>query len=354
MPVNLSIAGIDECVASETQILAAAQRGSCAAPRVRVAYILAASHSGSTLLAMLLGAHPEACTVGELKGLRGDGNTYRCSCGAPLNDCEFWRHVNNSMAQRGFEFSIARAGTNVQEIKNPAINRLLAPLHRGPLLELVRDACLSILPAWRSHLRRTQLRNAALVRTLAEVSGARVIIDSSKVGLRLKYLLRNPELEVRVLRLIRDGRGVSLTHTNPAEFADAANPNLRSGGTGGPGHKGLSMTEAALLWRRSNEEADCVTAALPPGKYMKVRYEQLCLQPAATLQNICEFLGITPLPPGPDFRERKRQHVVGNGMRFDTTSEIRPDERWKNHLSPEDLKKFDDVAGDLNRRYGYQ
>ena len=30
-------------------------------------YILAASHSGSTLLAMLLSTHPEICTVGELK-----------------------------------------------------------------------------------------------------------------------------------------------------------------------------------------------------------------------------------------------------------------------------------------------
>ena len=33
----------------------------------KLAYILAASHSGSTLLAMLLGAHRETCTVGELK-----------------------------------------------------------------------------------------------------------------------------------------------------------------------------------------------------------------------------------------------------------------------------------------------
>ena len=46
----------------------------------RLAYLLAASHSGSTLLAMLLGAHPEACTAGELKATNlgfasGVGNT---------------------------------------------------------------------------------------------------------------------------------------------------------------------------------------------------------------------------------------------------------------------------------------
>ena len=32
-----------------------------------VAYLLAASHSGSTLLAMLLASHPDVCTTGELK-----------------------------------------------------------------------------------------------------------------------------------------------------------------------------------------------------------------------------------------------------------------------------------------------
>src|ERR1041384_2871141 len=58
----------------------------------RLAYILSASHSGSTLLAMLLGAHPDACTVGELKlTSMGDVNQYRCSCGDRLMTCSFWR-----------------------------------------------------------------------------------------------------------------------------------------------------------------------------------------------------------------------------------------------------------------------
>ncbi len=40
-------------------------------------------------------------------------------------------------------------------------------------------------------------------------------------------------------------------------------------------------------------------------------------------------------------------------MRMDSTSTIRLDERWRSHLTPADLKAFDDVAGDLNRSYGY-
>jgi hypothetical protein len=37
----------------------------------RLAYILAASHSGSTLLSMLLGSHPQIATVGEMKPAPG-------------------------------------------------------------------------------------------------------------------------------------------------------------------------------------------------------------------------------------------------------------------------------------------
>jgi hypothetical protein len=86
---------------------------------------------------------------------------------------------------------------------------------------------------------------------------------------------------------------------------------------------------------------------------MEVRYEQICQRPNETLKSICQFLEISPMEVGNDFRQRKPQHVVGNGMRFDTTSEIRLDERWKTHLTSENLQIFDCIAGDLNRKYGY-
>ncbi len=48
--------------------------------KIRLIYILAASHSGSTLLSLLLGSHPEITTIGELKATSlGDPDQYRCS-----------------------------------------------------------------------------------------------------------------------------------------------------------------------------------------------------------------------------------------------------------------------------------
>ena len=46
--------------------------------------------------------------------------------------------------------------------------------------------------------------------------------------------------------------------------------------------------------------------------------------------------------------------VVGNGMRLDSTPEIRLDERWKSALTKDDLAVFNRVAGAMNRRCGYQ
>lgn len=304
---------------------------------------------------MLLGAHPEACTVGELKGIEVEVETYRCSCGELIRECDFWRRVNGAMHRRGFGFDITAAGTNIQKGAPRHLRRLLSPLHRGPALEWVRDTALHFSPGWRAHLDGVQRRNAALIAALLEESGTQIVIDSSKVGLRLKYLLRNRELDVRVLRLVRDGRAVSMTHTSPAEFADAADPRNRSGGSGAvrPNFR-LPMDEAALLWRHSNEEADRVTASLPRAQWMEVRYEELCRRPEETLRAVCDFLRLTPAPVEENFRARKPQHIVGNGMRFDRSSDIRLDERWRTHLSVENLQTFEHLAGPLNRQYGYE
>ena len=60
----------------------------------RLVYILAASHSGSTLLGMLLAAQPDVCTVGELKlTALGDVERYVCSCGQRIRECTFWQEI---------------------------------------------------------------------------------------------------------------------------------------------------------------------------------------------------------------------------------------------------------------------
>ena len=239
---------------------------SLSSDRTRLVYLLAASHSGSTLLAQLIGSHPDVATAGELKVTSlGDPERYRCSCGTLIRQCGFWGRVSESMARRGQVFDVTRAGTHFGAGASPLAHRLLRPLHRGPALEALRDLALALTPGWRASLRSLQERNAALAASVVEVTGKAFVVDSSKIAVRLKYLLRNPALEVRVVRIIRDGRGVALTHLDPARFADAKDPRLRGGGLGdGRESERLTMADAAREWRRSNEEAEAVLDGLRP------------------------------------------------------------------------------------------
>jgi len=322
----------------------------------KLAYILAASHSGSTLLGMLLGSHPQCVTIGEMKlstKAMGDLSRYRCSCGEFIQECGFWHKVKDGMAARGIEFDLADAGMDYRAANSQYARRLLRPLHQGKLLENIRDLALKICPNWRSELVEIHRRNAALASAISEITGAEIVVDSSKIGLRLKYLLRNPELDVKVIRLIRDGRAVALTYMDPACFADAKDLAMRAGGMGGDReNERLPMAQAAHAWRRCIEEAENILRCLTPSQWINIHYEKLCEDTSNTLRKVFGFLGVDPQKHKRDFRSIK-QHIVGNGMRLDTTSEIRLDERWRENLTEQDLRIFDDVAGEMNRRDGY-
>jgi hypothetical protein len=321
--------------------------------RVRLVYLLAPSHSGSTLLAILLGGHPDVCTVGELKANSlGDVSRYRCSCGKVLLECRFWQEVGRAVSASGRPFEIAEAGTDLVFGASPYVRRLLRPLHRGPLLESLRDLALSLSPTWRRQLPEIQRRNAELARAVCRLTGRRVLVDSSKVALRLKYLLQNPAFDVRVIRIVRDGRAVALTYMDPARFADARDPSLRGGGMGGGREsERLSAAAAAREWRRSTEEAEALLAGLPADRYTESRYEELCADPAGTLRRLFAFIGVDPSPA--TTTAAAERHVLGNGMRFDQDREVRLDERWRQALTSEDLRAFDEVAGPVLRRLGY-
>jgi hypothetical protein len=318
-------------------------------------YILAASHSGSTLLAMLLGSHPEICTVGELKFTSlGDPDIYRCSCRVEIGQCPFWRGIGEEMASRGYSFDVRDAETDYGRKAGPYAQRLLRPLHRGPLLEWLRDRALLLSSSWRAGFQDIQKKNTALAASICARTGKKVLVDSSKIGIRLKFLMRNSGLDVRIIRLVRDGRGVALTYTDPANFADARDPNLRGGGSGRDREgERLPIALAAREWLRSNQEEETILRGMDPRRWTLVRYEELCTDTDSVLARLFRFLDVDPSRMAGNFRSVE-QHVVGNGMRLDSTSDIRLDERWKSVFSAKDIATFESVAGAMNKKLGYR
>jgi len=299
--------------------------------KLPLVYIQSTSHSGSTLLALQLARHPEVATVGELSGtIHRAQPGYRCSCGRELAGCGFWRDVSAAMARRGFSYSATTAETDVRNATSPYVRKLLKPLHRGPLLELARDAGLLLAPGGRAHLRRHRSLKTALVESVVECSGKPVLVDSSKSGVQLKYHLRNPRLDVKVIWLVRDGRGTALSIARNQQ---------------------RSIPQAAYQWRRTNEEAAAIVRRLERSQWTQLRYETFCADPEGTLAELWRFIGVSGNAvngAAPEY------HVLGHSMRLDGVGKpIQLNEKWRTELCAEDLRAFEAVAGRLNRELGY-
>jgi len=293
-------------------------------------YIHSASHSGSTLLAQLLARHPEVATVGELSGTVHRARAgYQCSCGVELVKCGFWQCVSASMAKRGFTYSATTAETDIRNARNPLARRLLKPLHRGPLLELARDAGMALVG--KNHLERQQALMTALVESVMECTRKPVLVDSSKSGVQLKYHLRNPSLDVKAIGLVRDGRGVALSIAR---------------------NQSTTFPTGAQEWRRTNEEAQAIAGPLGEKRWLRVKYEALCEDPQGTLNRIWRFVGVAPRDL--DDCPETHTHVLGHGSRLGGSKKIHNSEKWRKELSADDLRSFESIAGPLNRQLGYQ
>jgi hypothetical protein len=296
--------------------------------------IRTSAYSGATLLSFLLGAHPQIATVGEMNGLiaREDPEVYLCSCGQKIRECDFWKSVGIAMRDRGFEFDVAHFDTQFI-LGGPQFIRLLRTgSFRNNTLDSMRDAMFQAWPGERRQLKALVARNEAFVEAVLAVTGKRVFVDTSKDRLRLSALRRFSRFDIRAVHLIRDVRGVVASR-------------LRRG-------VGIDAREAARQWVKLHQRLQGTLAALPEGKHIRVRYEDLCQDVQGTLERLYRFCGVDSDARVADFRVAPH-HIIGNPMRLVSRSEIRLDERWRSLLTEDQLKEIHREAGMLNRQYGY-
>ena len=116
----------------------------------------------------------------------------------------------------------------------------------------------------------------------------------------------------------------------------------------------MPMSQAAHDWKRGQKHTRLTSYGIPPEQKMKIHYEDLCRDPEATLKGACRFLGVDFQPEMLTLRKSEAHNIGGNPMRFRTgEQEITLDERWRDQLSEKELREFDRIAGDENRRQGY-
>jgi hypothetical protein len=289
--------------------------------------------SGSTLATFLLGAHPGVATVGELgiapkAGFHPD--EYVCSCQSLIGQCPFWRRVSAGMAERGFDFDIRDGGLLFDPDSDVLSDRLLAAALRPPLIEHARRVAIELVPSARATKRAVLARTEAFVRTVCGMKGCSTFLDAHKRPERAVRLLDSPAFDVRVLHLVRDPRAVSYSCVK----------NL--GTTIEEGARSVAHIHELCMRARPYFAADA---------WLTVRYEDLCADVSGVLGRIFAFAGVPNIPTG-DFRESS-QHIIGNRMRLERTSEIALDEKWKTALDATDLSVVETHAGSVRRAFGY-
>ena len=257
-------------------------------------------HSGSTLLDVLLNQHEQIQSIGEVMFLdEWMEQKYLCSCGAKIHHCSFWKQV--------FE----RGNISLGSMDDP------------------------------NYLNHS----VALFEAIAKVSDAPVIVDSSKSPQRLQKLLAAPQLDVKVVHLVRNGLAVvnslKKSHDRPGTGSDLRTPPT-------PAYRGI------LRWVKRNRQIERISRSLGANSFLRVRYEDLCQDPEGVLGEICELTGLefnkAMLTPDLD----NNHNISGSRWRFSEDDVvIKLDEKWKHQIGPGIKLLFQMIGGRLNKKYGY-
>ncbi len=296
-------------------------------------YIMSPSYSGSTLLTRLLAAHPDIATVGELKSSEhGNEADYLCSCGALLRECKFWSEVVRQLESQNIAFDIYNWETRITS-KNLIANRVLRPLVKGRFLESIRRAAIFCVPPVKQALSTALGKNEAIINVACGLQDGSTFLDESKDPLRALYFYNSDIWDLRVISLIRDGRGI-------------VNSDMK--------HNAKSCTDATNHWKEKIKEMVRFESYLPAENLLQIRYEDLCNETDLTLQKIEEFAGLPTKLTEARQTGVPIQHILGNEMRLRDMSQIRLDEKWRTELSERDIKAFEKTGGSLNSEIGYR
>ena len=342
---------------------------------VKVLKITGLGRSGSTILDIVLGNHPQIESVGEVRNLRANGwisreslrgidpKTLRvpiCTCGKRLDvlyvdsadeACPFWSSVRREWVERTDGESIEsypKLGDPFERTR-PA---LLVQQFRRLLYEKRRPSA-----AFRSYARLTR----AFFESIRAVSGKPVIVDSSKSPVRAFAFGMIPGMDLYVVHLVRDGRGVATSHRRSFE-ADLKAGIMRDH-EGHPKWKTAVRRRVLYLvsvvrWTVQNLASEWVCRQLGPERTMRLRYEDFVADPKGALGRIGSLieLDLTDVAEAASAGKPMQagHNIGGNRTKKSGVIMLRPDAReWERALSPTEQRLSWMLIGWLMRRYGY-
>lgn len=265
---------------------------------VKVVYLGGWGRSGTTVLADLLGAHQGVFSGGEIRYLwqRGVLGGRLCGCGKPVSGCELWQRVRKA--------AYGSAEPDPRHVV--ALQDEVARVRNTPrLLWSRRTRNSAALAEYRQLLTR-------LYQGIAEVTGARLIVDSSKYPSDAAIVAGLAGVEQYLVHVIRDPRAVAYSWQRPKTQLDLPTK---------PDMVKHSTTNSSLNWVAINLALERVGRRYGSRRRL-LRYESFADDPAGQVAELLEFLGMPD--DGCPFVSRHEatlgaNHTVsGNPSRFAT------------------------------------
>ena len=266
----------------------------------------------------MLGQLPGIWSVGELVHVwqRGLADNNLCGCGARFRDCSFWGRVGEQ----------AFGGWDALEVEE--ILDLKQSVDRNRYIPLM---CLpGLWPPYQSRLRRYLELLDRLYQAVAQVAGPAMIVDASK-HISYAFLLRQMSgVDLRVVHLVRDSRGVAFSWTRLLRRLEVVDGEA------------IMDTKAPLRisgrWLSHNALFHLLRRLGVP--VLLVQYESLVHRPSAELVRLLDHAGEPSAAGRLDFIgdgwvELGASHALaGNPMRFrQGRVPLRVDEEWRSKLS---------------------
>jgi hypothetical protein len=302
-----------------------------------VLYVTGTGRSGSTLLAGILGEIPGIFNAGEVRYLwqRGLVDRRLCGCGVPVPECELW-------------------GTVLQSAQSVPLDpaEMAATLRRAGRMRhlpgaLVERTGRKMGTQGGGKLSAARLALGGLYQAIARVTGADVVVDSSKLPTYGHLLAQAPGVELRTVHLIRDPRAAAHSWSRRKALTDGAS-RLEM--------QRIGPIKSAGLWDVWNI-ASAGLLDLGQGSYLRIRYEDLVADLEGTLRAVLSLVGMRearlPIQGDRTVLLGSNHTVAGNPDRMrQGPVRVALDTRW--HTMPRrDRTLVTTLTAPLLLRYGY-
>lgn len=284
-------------------------------------YIGGSGRSGSTLLECLIAELPGVTVLGEVAHLweRGLVLNQLCACGEAFHDCPFWSSVGDRAFDGWENIDVSRVRVLKDAVDRQ--RRMLQTARRRPSRPVSEQSA-----EYAEYYRR-------IYAAAAEIAGTEIIVDSSKVAPTALALSHSEQIDLRILHIVRDSRGVAFSWSKQVSRPETGDAEMMPQ---------LSARESTQLWLSHNLSiAALAYRGVPVHRF---RYEDMLNDVAGTVSEAWQALA---LPGSADFPllednviELHPTHsVAGNPMRFKNgLTTLRPDTAWKSKMPTKDRR----------------